>query len=142
MAFDLHPRLAADTSWIGDFPLCRLLLIKEAIGPWFILVPKIADLREIHHLGDADQQQLMRESSLLSGIIEKETNLEKMNVAALGNMVPQLHIHHIARFTTDAAWPSPVWGNTPGNLRSEEEQSAEVEKWVAIFASHPEFTAA
>jgi diadenosine tetraphosphate (Ap4A) HIT family hydrolase len=89
--------------------------------PWFILVPDREEITEIHQLGETDQQQLMSESSLLSMIIGKLFNADKINIAALGNLVPQLHIHHIVRYKNDAAWPAPVWGKLPAKAYTEEE---------------------
>ncbi len=109
----LHPQLEKDCFVIGRFPLSLLLLINDSNYPWFILVPQREDVSEIHQLSEQDQQQLMRESSQLSSYIEKEFAADKMNVAALGNMVPQLHIHHVARYISDPAWPAPVWGKFP-----------------------------
>ena len=106
----LHTQLEKDCFVIGRFPLSLLLLINDANYPWFILVPQREGITEIHQLSEDDQQQLMRESSMLAAAIEKEFNADKINIAALGNMVPQLHIHHIVRYKTDSAWPAPVWG--------------------------------
>lgn len=111
--FELHPRLADDTMVIGDFPLSRLLLMNDANYPWFVLVPRRAGVREIFQLGDTDQIQLLKESSQLARVLAKTFEADKLNVAALGNMVPQLHIHHIVRYSTDPAWPKPVWGLLP-----------------------------
>ncbi|WP_293390817.1 HIT domain-containing protein [Nevskia sp.] len=111
--WSLHPRLAADTVPVGDFVLSRLLLSNDAHYPWLILVPRRADIREIHELSEADQQQLLRESMLLSRALMTAFSPTKLNIAALGNMVPQLHVHHIARYDNDAAWPAPVWGRVP-----------------------------
>jgi diadenosine tetraphosphate (Ap4A) HIT family hydrolase len=108
--FALHPRLAADTFALGDFPLSRLLLMNDARYPWFILVPRRENAREIYLLDEPDQQQLLRESSALSRALMEAFAGEKLNVAALGNVVPQLHVHHIVRYATDAAWPAPVFG--------------------------------
>ncbi|PSV28871.1 MULTISPECIES: HIT domain-containing protein [unclassified Photobacterium] len=124
MRFTLHPRLQSDTTVLGDFPLSRVLLSKEALGPWIILVPRIDELREIHHLPEQDQYQLMRESSAVATLLENDYQAEKINVGALGNLVPQLHLHHIARFSHDIAWPGPIWGNTDGTQRSEALQAA------------------
>ena len=110
MAFVLHPQLAADCLLVGDLPLSRLLMMNESRYPWFILVPQREGVREMHHLAEADQTQLWTESLWLGATIEALFKPDKLNVAALGNMVPQLHIHHIARFSVDAAWPAPVWG--------------------------------
>ncbi len=106
----LHPQLEKDCFVVGQFPLCTLLLLNDANYPWFILVPQRENITEIHQLSKEDQQQLMKESSQLAACIEKEFNADKINIAALGNVVPQLHIHHIVRYLADPAWPAPVWG--------------------------------
>ncbi|MDF2412196.1 HIT domain-containing protein [Aeromonas sp. 1HA1] len=111
--FELHTRLQADTQVLGDLPLCRVLLAKDSQYPWLILVPRVANLREIHHLAPAQQQQLMQESCAVASLMEQALRPDKINVAALGNLVPQLHLHHVARFTTDRAWPGPIWGAHP-----------------------------
>jgi diadenosine tetraphosphate (Ap4A) HIT family hydrolase len=108
--FALHPRLAADTFVLGDFPLSRLLLMNDAQYPWCILVPRREGAREIYLLDERDQQLLLRESAQLSRAMMDAFSGHKLNVAALGNVVPQLHVHHIVRFPGDAAWPGPVWG--------------------------------
>lgn len=113
MTWQLHERLAADTLTVGDFPLSRLLLMNDAQYPWCILVPRVAGAKELHRLDDAHQLQLLRESTALANAMEAGFHPHKMNVAALGNMVPQLHLHHIARYKTDPAWPAPVWGKHP-----------------------------
>jgi diadenosine tetraphosphate (Ap4A) HIT family hydrolase len=106
----IHPRLQADCLVIGRFPLCHLLLSKDANYPWFILVPDREQVSEIHQLTDADQRQLIRESSQLARTLERVFEPDKLNIAALGNVVPQLHLHHIVRYRNDPAWPAPVWG--------------------------------
>lgn len=111
--FELHPQLAKDCQLIGRFTLCHLLLMRDANYPWCILVPDRAGITEIHQLSAEDQQQLMRESSLLASSMATLFAADKMNIAALGNIVPQLHIHHIVRQRTDPAWPAPVWGKLP-----------------------------
>ncbi|HBV75265.1 MULTISPECIES: HIT family protein [Vibrio] len=120
MSFLLHPQLQADTDIIGEFPLCLALLHKEDIGPWVILVPKKPNLQELHHLPMAEQQQFLVESQTVFESLETLYKPKKLNLGALGNMVPQLHIHHIARFDIDIAWPKPVWGNTEGKTRNQE----------------------
>lgn len=112
-AWRLAEPLAADTLAVGDFPCCRLLLLNDSQYPWCILVPRIAGAKELHRLDDADQLQVLRESVALSRAMELIFKPHKMNLAALGNMVPQLHLHHIARYRGDAAWPAPVWGKHP-----------------------------
>lgn len=111
--FELHPRLAADTIEVTRLPLCRVLLMNDANYPWLILVPQRPGIREIFELIDADQQQLMRESTFVSRVMHDLFRPDKMNIAALGNVVSQLHIHHIARYRHDPAWPAPVWGQCP-----------------------------
>lgn len=118
--FALHPRLAADTLPLGDFPLSRCLLMNDMHYPWLILVPRVAELREIFELPVKDQQQLLRESSFVSERLAKHFNADKINIAALGNMVPQLHLHHIVRYQNDAAWPGPVWGKHPAQPYTDE----------------------
>ncbi|MEW6691381.1 MAG: HIT family protein [Pseudomonadota bacterium] len=111
--FELHPRLAADTVEVTRLPLCRVLLMNDANYPWLILVPQRPGIREIFELDEADQQQLMRESTFVTRVMNDLFRPDKMNIAALGNVVPQLHIHHIARYRHDPAWPAPVWGQRP-----------------------------
>lgn len=107
---DLHPQLEQDCIILGEFSLSTLLLINDANYPWFILLPNREGITELHHLSTDDQQQFLKESMFFSHCLESIFNPDKINIAALGNMVPQLHVHHIARFTTDASWPAPVWG--------------------------------
>ncbi|EDY86993.1 diadenosine tetraphosphate (Ap4A) hydrolase [gamma proteobacterium HTCC5015] len=111
--FSLHPQLAKDSRVVGDFPLCRLLLIRDQQYPWFVLVPRREGIRELYELSFEDQQQYFAESLNVSRELMRVFRGEKLNVAALGNMVPQLHIHHIIRYSNDAAWPGPVWGAVP-----------------------------
>lgn len=122
--FKLHPQLAADTFPVGSLELCDLLLMNDSNYPWLILVPKVPDVREIHALTPGDQQKLMTEITLVSRQLERLTNADKINVAALGNMVPQLHVHVIARFETDAAWPGPVWAKVPAAPYGDEQKNA------------------
>jgi len=109
----LHPQLEQDCIQIGNFPLCRLLLVRDSNYPWFILVPDREKVTEIYQLSSDDQNQLMHESCYLSEELARNFNADNMNVAALGNLVPQLHIHHVVRYENDIAWPSPVWGKMP-----------------------------
>jgi len=108
--FDLHPKLEGDTKQVLDLPLCRVLLMNDCRYPWLILVPRRPDVREIHGLDATDRFQLMEEIAGCSAALEREVDAFKMNVAALGNQVPQLHVHVIARFENDPAWAGPVWG--------------------------------
>jgi diadenosine tetraphosphate (Ap4A) HIT family hydrolase len=108
--FRLHAQLEKDTVPIGDLALCRVLLMNNASYPWVILVPKREDVSEIFQLTAQDRQQLMVEMSEVSAALAAHYRADKMNVAALGNVVPQLHVHVIARYQDDPAWPRPVWG--------------------------------
>lgn len=110
---ELHSQLAQDCVLLGRFPLCRVLLMNDANYPWCILVPDRDGVTEIYELEDTDQLRLIRESSLIASRMAAEFGAHKMNVAALGNAVPQLHVHHIVRYRDDPAWPGPVWGKVP-----------------------------
>lgn len=133
--FELHPRLQADTQILGDLPLCRVLLAKDSQYPWLILVPRIAGLREIHHLPPEQQQQLMQESCAVATLMEEALGPDKINVAALGNLVPQLHLHHVARFSTDAAWPGPIWGAHPAIPYQAQDLRQQADNWLARLAT-------
>lgn len=111
MVFTLHERLAVDTLSVAELDLCCLLLMNNAAYPWLILVPRRENIREITDLSGEDRLQLMEEIALVSKALQDFSGAFKMNVAALGNMVPQLHIHIIARFEHDRSWPHPVWGS-------------------------------
>jgi diadenosine tetraphosphate (Ap4A) HIT family hydrolase len=113
MSFELHTDLRRDGIEIGNFPLCLLLLINDANYPWFVLVPRRTGLRDLIDLQPADYQMFWAESAHLSRAIMKLFQGEKLNVAALGNVTPQLHIHHIVRRSSDPAWPAPIWGKHP-----------------------------
>ncbi len=117
----LDPRLAADTLALGDLPLCRLLWMRDANYPWAILVPRRESMTEIYQLAEVDQWQLQEESSALAAWMADFFRADKMNVANLGNIVAQLHVHHIVRFEHDPAWPGPVWGKLPARPYSEGE---------------------
>jgi len=120
--FQLHPRLAADGLVLGDFPLCRLLMMNDRQYPWFILVPRIAELTELHHLHSCELSQFWRESRQLSTALENAFHGDKLNVAAIGNLVPQLHVHHVVRYCDDACWPAPIWGQRPPVAMTAQEQ--------------------
>jgi diadenosine tetraphosphate (Ap4A) HIT family hydrolase len=108
--FELHPKLQTDCIYIGRFELCRLLLMNDSRYPWFILVPEREGITEIYQMSEAEQALLLRESSQLARLLAEAFAAHKMNIAAIGNVVPQLHVHHIVRYRDDAAWPAPVWG--------------------------------
>lgn len=112
-SYQLHEKLEADTISLGYSDMCEIRLMNDQTWPWVLLVPAVAGIREIYQLQPEQQQALMRESSLLSAAMMSVFGGDKMNVAALGNMVPQLHLHHIVRYEGDPAWPGPVWGKQP-----------------------------
>jgi diadenosine tetraphosphate (Ap4A) HIT family hydrolase len=111
--WSLHPRLAADTAAVADLPLSRLLAMRDATYPWLILVPRRAAASEIIDLDAAARAQLMAEIAQVSTALKTVADCHKLNVAALGNAVAQLHVHVVARRRDDPAWPGPVWGATP-----------------------------
>lgn len=108
--FALDPNLEADTHAIGELAFSQLLLMDDARFPWLIVVPRICGARELIDLDEGDQRSLLGEISLIGRAVETLWRPDKLNIAALGNVVPQLHVHMIARYTSDAAWPRPVWG--------------------------------
>ena len=110
MSFTLHPALKKDCIELGCLELCRVLLMNDKQFPWLILVPERENITEIYQLSCEEQQQLIRESSYIAEKLATLYRADKMNIAALGNMVPQLHIHHVVRYKSDKAWPAPIWG--------------------------------
>jgi len=128
-AWSLHPQLKKDTIDIGDLPLSRVLVIRDANYPWLLLVPRRENAVEIIDLDEVAQAQLMTEISRVSRALKEITKCDKLNVAALGNMVPQLHVHVIARRTGDVAWPRPVWGVAPPLAHDAEE----VQKFISAI---------
>lgn len=111
--FLLHARLSADCTLLGELPLCSLLLLNDSRYPWFILVPRRADISEIYQMSEADQARFWAESTQFGQSAMELFGGDKLNIGALGNMVAQLHVHHIIRYQSDPAWPSAVWGG-PG----------------------------
>jgi len=111
--FSLHPQLTADTTPVGDLPLSRVLLANDANYPWLILVPKRPGLTEIFDLPEAEQERLLGEIRHAASALKSLTRCDKLNIAAIGNVVSQLHIHVVARRKNDPAWPKPVWGAVP-----------------------------
>ena len=109
-AFSLHQKLARDTLPVGDLALSRVLLMNDARFPWLVLVPRIEGIREMFELSESDQQRLIAEIVRCSERLKMLTGATKINVGALGNLVPQLHVHIVARSPGDGAWPGPVWG--------------------------------
>jgi diadenosine tetraphosphate (Ap4A) HIT family hydrolase len=119
--FQIHQTLQQDCIILDKLELCYLLLMNDANYPWFILVPARAGVSEIFQLKEADQGLLLQESTRLAAYIHRVFDAHKINIAALGNVVPQLHIHHIVRYQNDASWPKPVWGQQPSIGYSEDQ---------------------
>jgi diadenosine tetraphosphate (Ap4A) HIT family hydrolase len=132
MNFQLHAQLEADSILVNDWSLCQLRLHKNATLPWLILVPRRNDLSELYDLATNDRNRLMQEMTSASTLMRKVFNPHKINFGMLGNIVPQLHIHIIGRYTNDPAWPGPVWGHLPAH---EYESSALEERLVKIRAA-------
>jgi len=109
----LHPQLERDTETIGDLALSRLLVSNDSNYPWLLLVPRRPGASELIDLDTADQRQLISEIAVVSGGLKAVTACDKLNVAAIGNLVAQLHVHIVARRRDDPAWPKPVWGAVP-----------------------------
>ena len=132
--FTLHPQLANDCFELAELPLCKLLLCNDSAYPWFILVPKVNDVTDIYQLDWQQQQQLLNESSLLSELVMQAFAGDKMNVAALGNVVEQLHVHHVVRYKNDVSWPKPIWGQQALKPYTETELAAIKDKVLPNLA--------
>jgi diadenosine tetraphosphate (Ap4A) HIT family hydrolase len=127
--FELDPRLDADGLYVADWPLCRVLRMNDRAYPWLILVPRRPGMRDIIDLETPDQQALLGEIAKASRAIRRALRPEKLNVAALGNVVPQLHVHVIGRFSDDPAWPRPIWGVQAPLPFSADDAEIEVIQW-------------
>jgi diadenosine tetraphosphate (Ap4A) HIT family hydrolase len=134
--FVLDSKLQKDTILIGRFPLCQVLLMNDKRYPWVILVPAHNNVYEYYHLSGEDQGQLMKESTMVSQKMSDYFSAKSMNIAALGNVVSQLHQHHICRYTNDPAWPEPVWGHSPAIVYESDELEVRVTELQSIFESH------
>ena len=113
MSFTLHPRLEADTHFVADWPLSRVALMKDARYPWLVLVPRRGDLVEVSDLPKDERALLMEEIARAGRLLRALPKISKLNIGALGNVVPQLHVHVVGRHPGDPAWPGPVWGHSP-----------------------------
>mgnify|MGYP000105365611 CR=1 FL=1 len=138
-SFVLDARLEADTLLVAQWPLCHVRLMNDAQYPWVILVPNVQGVCERYELSAAQRRQLDLESVFLSRTLMAVFNGEKLNVAALGNVVSQLHIHHVVRFEGDPTWPAPVWGALPAQAMSESLISERLASLSALL--HPDWTA-
>ncbi len=132
--FKLDEQLEKDTVHLASFPLCEVLLAKDANYPWVILVPRKENLTELHQLESEDLDQFWAESAFVSKHLEIHFQAHKLNVAALGNVVHQLHVHHIVRYHSDEAWPKPIWGVLPAKSYDEEELETTVMSLKALFS--------
>ena len=137
--FNLDSRLANDTLVMGDFALCRLLLMNDRQYPWFILVPRREEVSELFQLDAGDQQLLWQETSELAEVLKDIFSADKMNVATLGNMVSQLHMHVIVRRKSDPAWPAAVWGRHPAQPYAAQEVDAIREKLRLVLTDNFQF---
>ncbi|MEN9896916.1 MAG: hypothetical protein RLZZ66_565 [Pseudomonadota bacterium] len=130
--FQLHAQLKQDCFVVGQFELCLVLLLNDSQFPWFILVPQREHIREIYELQSEDQQLLIQESSYFSQQLATIFEADKLNVAAIGNIVPQLHLHHIVRYQTDKAWPAPVWGKFAATPYTTQQRDFRISKVTAV----------
>jgi diadenosine tetraphosphate (Ap4A) HIT family hydrolase len=134
-AFSLDSRLAGDTLPIGDLALSSVLLLDDARYPWLVLVPRRPGLSELTDLSEQDAATLMGEIRLATRVLAELAKPDKINVGALGNLVPQLHVHVVARFRSDPAWPGPVWGSGARTPYPDHAASALVERAASLFAA-------
>lgn len=134
--FQLHPNLIRDCFEVGRFALSRVLLMNDSQFPWLILVPQRNDITEIVQLTAEDRQQLMIESGWLAESLVELYKPDKLNIAAIGNLVPQLHLHHVARYRSDIAWPAPIWGKFPTIAYSEQEAETQTARLRAYLEAH------
>ena len=131
--FKLDSRLENDTIHIASWPLCEVLLMNDVQYPWLILVPRVGDATELYHLSDEQRQQLDLESMYLGQNLMQLFSGDKLNIAALGNVVKQLHIHLVVRFEGDPTWPAPIWGKLPAQSYSTDERQATLLKLKRII---------
>jgi diadenosine tetraphosphate (Ap4A) HIT family hydrolase len=134
--WQLHPQLADDTHPLAHWPLCEVRLMDDANHPWLILIPRIENATEIVDLNAAQQAALMQDIDRASRALQATVKPDKLNVAALGNMVPQLHVHIIARYREDIAWPRPVWGMATAQPYSPEHLIERVELLRGALDAH------
>ena len=129
--FVVDQRIEKDSILVTELELCQVRLQNDKRFPWLVLLPKVSALIEVHELTDAQQSQLMLESSKVAKVLKKITSCKKVNVANLGNVVSQLHWHVVARFENDDAWPGPIWGIGTAQSYSKEEQDKFVSRLLA-----------
>ncbi len=132
--YALNEQLQKDSKMLGQFPLCDVLLMNDSQYPWVILVPRRANIREMYHLSQEEQHLLSDESAYVSQRLSDFFKAESMNVAALGNVVAQLHMHHVVRFKDDPTWPKPVWGALPAKAYSSVALEKLIEELTRLFS--------
>ncbi len=132
--FQLHPQLAADSFAVTEWPLCAVRLVNDSRFPWLILVPRQDGLRELHDLSGDELPVLMAEMARASDALARGFAPDKVNTGALGNVVAQLHVHVIARWRSDPAWPGPVWGAGQPRPYPETEQKAVLAQMSEVLA--------
>ncbi|MFN9073730.1 HIT domain-containing protein [Aquidulcibacter sp.] len=135
MAYSLDPRLAADTLFAAQFPLCEVRVMNDARYPWLIAVPRISGAVELFGLSSRDSDQVWLEIQALGALVGGLAEVEKVNIGALGNMVRQLHVHIVGRRLGDPAWPGPVWGHSPTQPYGPDEAVALIEQVAALARS-------
>ena len=131
--FVVDPNLAKDTAVVGDLTLCRVLLMNDSNYPWLVLVPRRVGVVEIYQLDAADQALLLNESSAVARLLQRHFSADKLNIAALGNVVSQLHLHHVVRYRVDRAWPKPVWGVVPAIPYSADALAHRIDELRVLF---------
>lgn len=136
--FKLDPRLAQDTAWICDWPLSGVYLMNDRRYPWLVLVPRRENVVEPFDLGATEQARLWREVMHAGAALKRATGCRKINVGALGNIVPQLHVHIVARREGDAAWPGPVWGKGTPERFDAAALEQELARWRELVPQSPD----
>ena len=132
--FEIHPQLLADCHRLGRFDCCHVLLNKNALLPWFLLVPE-SDVKDVLDLPQQQINTVINEASAISQFIKRHLGYPKVNFAAIGNVVPQLHLHVVGRKPGDACWPAPVWGNLPDGPEYNSERVAEIRELLTRYHS-------
>ncbi|MDH5190518.1 MAG: HIT domain-containing protein [Gammaproteobacteria bacterium] len=138
--FSLNEQLGKDCFIVGEFTLCEVLLLNDVNFPWLILVPKVEGVSELHHLTESQQQQFLKESGNIAAMIESLFKPDKLNIAAIGNKVRQLHIHHIGRFESDPCWPETVWGYGKGIPYTDQQRDDTLARIRNFLSDLPDFT--
>ncbi len=137
--FKLHPTLAKDSVLLGSLPLCQVRLSRDSQFPWLLLIPIRAEITEIHQLGPEDRSQLMHESCTIAELMQQTIHPDKINTAAIGNVVPQLHVHVVGRYHNDPLWPKPIWGQLPAQPFAAADMATVRQQWQQRLSQLIEF---